>query len=206
MRKKLKISEKALSYSLFFGLLCAVFLSFADFDASCEDIRGNVLRLHIIANSDSIEDQNLKLKIKDEILSHSPELFGECENLENAIQSTKLNLKKIESVANEVIKENGFSYTAKARVGDSFFETREYDTFTLPAGTYKSLIIDIGKGEGKNWWCVIFPEICLPSASKISLSKTVGEDGVGIAEAPNRYILRFKVVEIYEEIKNLFKR
>ena len=205
MRKKFKISEKALSFSLFFGLLCAVFLSFADFDASCEDIRGNVLRLHIIANSDSKEDQNLKLKIRDKILEESPQLFNDAENLETAIQNTTLNLKKIEDTANSVIKENGFSYTAKARIGDSFFETREYDTFTLPAGTYKSLIIDIGKGEGKNWWCVIFPEICLPSAGEISLSKTVGKDGVCIAETPNRYILRFKVIEIYEEIKNLFK-
>lgn len=204
MIKKLKISEKAFTYALFFGLLCAVFLSFTDFNASCEDIRKNVLRLHIIANSDSQEDQELKLKIRDKLLEESPQLFDGAQNLETAIQQANLNLKKIEDTANSVIKENGFSYTAKARIGNSFFETREYDDFTLPAGTYKSLIIDIGKGDGKNWWCVIFPEICLPSASDIGLSKTVGEDGVRIAQTPNRYILRFKIVEVYEKIKNSF--
>lgn len=205
MIKKFKISEKAFTFALFFGLLCAVFLSFADFDASCEDIRKNVLRLHIIANSDSSEDQELKLKIRDRILEESENLFEGSDSLGDAIQKTDMNLGRIEDIANAVIRENGFSYEVSARIGDSFFETREYDDFTLPAGTYKSLIIDIGKSEGKNWWCVIFPEICLPSASDIGLSKTVGEDGVDIAEKPNRYILRFKVVELYEEIKNLFK-
>ena len=205
MIKKFKISEKAFTFALFFGHLCAVFTSFADFDASCEDILKNVLRIHIIANSDSSEDQELKLKIRDRILEESENLFEGSDSLGDAIQKTDMNLGRIEDIANAVIKENGFSYKASARIGDSFFETREYDDFTLPAGTYKSLIIDIGKSEGKNWWCVIFPEICLPSASDIGLSKTVGEDGVDIAEKPNRYILRFKVVELYEEIKNLFK-
>lgn len=206
MIKKIKISQKAFTAALFFGLLSAVFLSFTDFNASCEDIRQNVLRLHIIANSDSAADQSLKLKIRDKILECSPDIFEQTTDLDTAIFNTQEKLETIEEIANKIIKENGFSYKAKARIGDSYFETREYDTFTLPAGTYKSLIIDVGKAQGKNWWCVIFPEICLPAASDISLSKTVSTKGVHIAENSNRYILRFKSVEIYEEIKNLFKR
>lgn len=203
---KFKISGKALTAALFFGMLCAVFLSFTDFNASCEDIRQNVLRLHIIANSDNTPDQALKLKIRDSILESSPDLFGGAEDLSSAVTAAEDKLEEIEAIANKVILENGFSYSAKARIGDSFFETRVYDDFTLPAGYYKSLIIDVGKAQGKNWWCVIFPEICLPAASDDGLSKTVSSDGVRIAENPNRYILRFRTVEIYEEIKNLFKR
>ena len=204
MFNEIKKSGRILTMALFFGLLSAVFLSFGSFNASCEEIRQNVLRLHIIANSDSKEDQELKLKIRDKILSESKEIFEESQNLEMAIQNANVNLGKIEEIANAVIKEEGFSYKATARIGDSFFETREYDDFTLPAGTYKSLIIDVGKGNGKNWWCVIFPEICLPASGEVSLAKTVGQGGVDIAESPNRYILRFKIVEVYEKIKNLF--
>lgn len=206
MFKNSKISANALRFSLFFGLLCAVFLSFSSFNADCEELRQNVLRLHIIANSDSEADQALKLKIRDRILENSGDIFSESTTLEDAILVAEDKLPEFEKIANEVIAEDGFSYSAAAEIGDSFFETRVYDDFTLPAGTYKSLIIRVGKAEGKNWWCVIFPEICLPAAADTSLSKTVNENGVEIAENSDRYILRFKTVEIYEEIKNLFKR
>ncbi len=204
MFKKLKISSKALTFSVFFGLLCAVFLSFSVFNADCEEIRQNVLRLHIIANSDSKADQSLKIEIRDEILKKSGNIFEGVTSLEDATLQTKNKIDDFSDIANRVIKENGFSYKAKAYLGKRYFETRKYEKFTLPAGVYDSLIIELGKGEGKNWWCVIFPEVCLPSASDIGLSKTVNEGSVDIAENADRYILRFKVVEIYEKIKNLF--
>lgn len=204
MLKKLKITSKAFNMALFFGLMCAVFLSFADFNASCEDLRTNVLRLHIIANSDSESDQQLKLKIRDAILSESGDLFSGVKDTENAIKIAKENLELYCDIANKVIAENGFSYKAKAYIGDSYFETREYEDFTLPAGYYKSLIISVGEAKGKNWWCVIFPEVCIPAASG-ELSDTVTDKATEIAEQPNRYIMRFKAVEIYENIKKLFK-
>lgn len=206
MFNEIKKSGRIFTLALFFGLLSAVFLSFGSFNASCEEIRQNVLRLHIIANSDSTEDQNLKLQIRDAILENSEEIFEKAESLDSAIAMAEKKLPEIEKIANDVIKEKGFSYKADAHIGKSFFETRDYDGITLPAGVYESLIIDVGKGSGKNWWCVIFPEICIPSATKTGLSKTVSEDSVRISENSNRYILRFKTVEIYEEIKNLFKR
>ena len=205
MSKKFKISAKRLRVSLLLGLICAIFMSLTSFNASCDDLRQNVLRLHIIANSNSKADQALKLKIRDRILKESGDIFGLCENVEQAVAVTENQLERFREIANEVISQEKFGYSALAKVEDRYFETRVYDEFTLPAGSYKSLVIKLGKGEGKNWWCVIFPEICLPAATDEGLEKTVSDGSVCIAENPNRYILRFKVVEIYEDIKNWFK-
>ena len=157
MKEKLKFSKKALQWAIIFGFLCSVFLSFADFNASCEDLRQNILRLHIIANSDSREDQALKIKIRDRILEASDSLFENNTDLDSALATAKNNLPLYEEIANQVIEENGFNYRAAAKIDKAFFETRVYDDFTLPGGNYESLIIDIGAAEGKNWWCVIFP-------------------------------------------------
>lgn len=205
MNKKFS-SKTVLRLALFCGLLCAIFVSFAQFNAACDDLRTNVLRLHIIANSDSEPDQELKLKIRDKLLEDSGELFEESEDINSAVLKAEGSIEKIEQTANEVIKANGFLYSAKAEVADSYFETREYDDFTLPAGTYKSLIITLGEGEGKNWWCVVFPEICLPAATDRELGDVTRRQSAYIAENPSRYKIAFKSVEIYEDIKKLFKR
>lgn len=204
MLKKFKITSRAFNMALFFGLMCAVFLSFADFNASCEDLRTNVLRLHIIANSNSKSDQELKLKIRDSILKESGDLFEGIYDADAAVLRAEENLELYCGIANRVIAENGFSYKAKTYIGDSYFETREYEDFTLPAGYYKSLIVSVGEAKGKNWWCVIFPEVCIPAAAG-NLSDTVKAQSAEIAEQPERYIMRFKAVEIYENIKKLFK-
>ncbi len=200
------LSKNAFRLALICGLLSAVFVSFAQFNAACDDLRTNVLRLHIIANSDSKEDQNLKLKIRDKILEESGSLFEDSTDIEGAVLDAEASIEEIAAMANSVIEENGFSYEAKAKVGDSYFETREYDDFTLPAGTYKSLIVTLGEGKGKNWWCVVFPEICLPCARDVSLSDVANEKSAEIAENPKRYKIAFKSVEIYEDIKNFFKK
>lgn len=200
-----KISIKILNISLFFALISGMFLSLANFNASCDELRHNVLRLHIIANSNSQSDQQLKLKIRDEILSQSGEIFNNANSIEDAVYVANERVNEFCEIANRVIDENGFSYNAVALIGDSYFETRVYDDFTLPAGTYKSLIIKVGKAEGKNWWCVIFPEICIPTAQKGDLTDTVSKESAEIAKSPKRYVMRFKAVEIFEDIKKLIK-
>ncbi len=200
MFKKFKISFRTFNVSLLCGLLCAVFMSLASFDASCEDLRTNVLRLHIIANSDSAADQNLKLKIRDQILAESGNLFDGITDTDEAVLRAEQNLALYRDIADRVIAENGFSYKSEVFLGESYFETRVYDDFTLPAGYYKSLIVKVGEAKGKNWWCVIFPQMCIPAA-KADLSLTVEEKSKEIAEQQNRYIMRFKIVEIYEKIK-----
>lgn len=196
--------KKRIKLSMLFGLIFAMLLSMTQFSALCEDLRQNVLRLHIIANSDSQADQELKLKIRDRILKETGEMFSGARDLATAEALTEQNLKHIEQIAESVIKENGFSYKAKASLGDCFFETRHYDTFSLPAGTYRSLIIELGKGEGKNWWCVVFPAVCVPAAADSNLRDSVSDNSAEIAEQSNKYIVKFKAVEIYEKLKKLF--
>jgi len=200
----MNIKRKNIELSILFGLIFAILLSFARFDAACSDIRENVVRLHIIANSDSKADQELKLKIRDEILKLNGDIFENTENYEEALLITEKNLPLFEETANRIIRENGFSYRAVASIGDTYFETREYETFTLPAGTYKSLNIKLGNAEGKNWWCVVFPAVCIPAAADRDLSKSVNDEGVKITSNPQKYVMKFKAVEIFEDIKKFF--
>lgn len=202
-----KLNRKNIEIAVCLALISSIILSFAHFDAACEDLRKSVLRLHIIANSDTAADQQVKLKIRDEILKNSKTLFKDCEDLDSAILSAKTNIEDINEIANRVLLENGFSYTAKARIGDSYFETREYDDFTLPAGTYKSLIVDLGEAEGKNWWCVVFPKVCVgASDDKDSLSESAAEESTKIAESKQEYKVKFKIVEWYESFKKKLKK
>ncbi|MBO5211596.1 MAG: stage II sporulation protein R [Clostridia bacterium] len=197
--------KRKIHLSVCFGLICAVLCSMSHFSAACDDLRQNVLRLHIIANSDSEADQQLKLKIRDEILAKNDGLFENAQNLQDAENTVCSNLAFFEEIANDVIAENGFNYTATASFGVSEFSTRYYDDFTLPAGDYKSLIITLGEAKGKNWWCVVYPTICIPAA-KGELSDTVNDESAQIAKGGKRFVMRFKTVEIYEKIKNFINR
>ena len=198
--------KKRIELSVAFGLICALLLSVSHFNAACDDLRQNVLRLHIIANSDSDADQSLKLKIRDEILKETGDLFLNCNDLENAEKTVKENLNSFSDIANRVIEKNGFNYTATASFGKSDFSTRYYDDFTLPAGEYNSLIITLGEGGGKNWWCVVYPTVCISAATKGDLKDTVKAESAQIAKGGKRYVMRFKTVEIYEKIKNYINR
>ena len=200
-----KISFKIFNVALCFGLISAIFLSLAVFDARCEDLRKNVLRLHIIANSDNADDQNLKLEIRDEILSQSTDLFDTATDITSAKIIAEQRLSEFKEIAEQVISDNGFDYTVSVKLDKSFFETRVYDDFTLPAGIYDSLLITIGEGKGKNWWCVIFPEICVSAASKGDLTDTVSNESANVAKSQKKYKAEFKIVEVYQKIKKLIK-
>ena len=191
--------------ALFTGLLFAVFMSFARFDAACDDLRQNVLRLHIIANSNSEADQAVKLLVRDRILSETTDIFSGAAGLADAEKKAAERIGDIAEYASETLEENGFGYGATAEIGNSYFETREYETFTLPAGNYRSLIIRLGKAEGKNWWCVVFPAVCIPAAApEAELSDSTSRTSAEIAEHPQKYIMRFKAVEIFEDFKKHF--
>lgn len=159
MKKVLITVILALGAAVFTGLGC--FLTFAE---SCEAVSGEVLRLHIPANSDGGADQKIKLRLRDYILAEFSDELSGCENLEEAEKRTQELLPEIERKSNEFLDENGFSYGAKAELVTMDFTTREYDKLILPAGKYRALRITLGSGNGHNWWCVIFPQLCLPSA------------------------------------------
>ena len=190
--------------AVLFGLVFSVLISLAGFESGCDDLRKNVLRLHIIANSDSDYDQAVKLKVRDKILSLSGNAFDNCTDLKDAESTVSGKLRDYESAARGVLAENGFNYGAKAELKEDWFDIREYDDFTLPAGNYRSLTVTLGEGKGHNWWCVIYPSVCLGSSSK-ALSKSVGKKGCRIATAPKKYVYRFKIAEIYQKIKRKFR-
>ncbi len=194
------IDMKKISIALIIGMVCTLLFSGEiTFSKSYKSLQENILRLHILANSDSEEDQNLKLKVRDEILKHSEELFGQSENIEDAEKNVTENLAKIESIADKVIKENGFTYDVKAEiVEDMEFDEKVYDEITMPYGFYDALRITIGNAEGHNWWCVMYPPLCLPVEGVTG--EYFSEAEQDILYQPEKYEIRFKCVEIFNEI------
>ncbi len=129
-------------------------------EVTSQDLQESVLRLHIRANSNSDEDQALKIKVRDAILEEfRPELTS-AKTKEELIETIEANHDRVIETAEEVIKANGYDYEVRANVGETYLETKQYGDVYLPAGTYDALVIEIGSGEGNNWWCVLFPPLC----------------------------------------------
>lgn len=164
-----------------------------------EDISEKVFRLHILANSDSMEDQELKLKVRNKILDLSNSIYENCTSVEDAISVSKYNIKLITQTAQNVIAFYGYEYEAKSYVVKEFFNTRVYDNFTLPAGYYNTLKITIGEGKGHNWWCVMYPSVCVTGCIDDFDSDLTYNERKMIENS--NYVYRFKVVEIYQKIK-----
>lgn len=172
------------------------------FIEASESISDEVFRLHILANSNSEADQQLKLKVRDEILIAGEGLFKGCNSVDEAIKVCSENLDFFEQAAQKCIAENGAAYTVRATVDKEYFNTREYEKITLPSGIYNALKIEIGEAKGKNWWCVMFPAICLPSVSEDEINEVLSEEEIKLINSNNKYEIRFKIVEIYEKIKS----
>lgn len=196
--KKIHIAECSIAIALVISILS----SFFGFAAECNNVRSEVVRLHILANSDSEEDQTVKLKVRDALLGSGEKLFSGETDRENAERILNENRENIIKIINNVLKENGFDYKGNMYLVEEYFETREYDGFVMPAGEYKALKIILGEGKGHNWWCVMFPPLCIPSASqKTNTEIILGENGAEIISSPVKYEMRFKIVEIIEELK-----
>ena len=147
--------------ALIFGLLLAVILSMAaGFDNRCEAVRENVLRLHILANSDSEEDQALKLRVRDAILRETAEDFAKSESQIETMARAEELLPKMKAVAEEALAQAGSTDAVRVALVNMYFETREYDGAILPAGYYDAVRIELGAAEGHNWWCVLYPNMC----------------------------------------------
>ncbi|MDR1364750.1 MAG: stage II sporulation protein R [Oscillospiraceae bacterium] len=195
---KLSVLEK----SILVGFIFSIMVSFVNFAGNCENISKKFLRFHIIANSDSIQDQELKLKVKDKIQTFFSKY--NWKNLEEASTCICKNNYLIESVAKDEINNNGYKYLVKANFeNNALFNTRYYDDIVLPAGRYHSLKLIIGKGEGKNFFCVLFPHMCVPASQKLEsrniLEKTLDSNEIEIIENNKVYYeVKFKVLEVFE--------
>ncbi|MGI5893994.1 MAG: stage II sporulation protein R [Candidatus Merdivicinus sp.] len=171
--------------------------SFSSFHEECRNLQEDVLRLHILANSDSEQDQAVKLKVRDALLAQTGTLFNHAENRSDAEEAARANLQNVEKIADEVLQSEGVSYKANARVTELFFDTRVYENFTMPAGRYQALQITLGNGEGHNWWCVLYPPLCVGAASEIEEEMQTFSSGERqILEAEPKYEVRFYFMEL----------
>ena len=164
-----------------------------------------VVRLHVLANSDGEEDQALKLLVRDRVLARATELLTRAADRAEAEALLREELPELEALAVRELRANGCAYPVTAELTDTEFPTREYDGFTLPAGEYLALRVVIGEGAGRNWWCVVFPPLCTAASADVpaaALAAGLTEDQVGlITEEDRGYVLRFKTVEWWEQIR-----
>ncbi len=168
------------------------------FAKDCDDIRGNTLRLHIMANSDSEYDQKVKLHIKDFVLEKYGEELGKSENLILAKLNTKSILNNIQDDIDKELFRIKAPYKSDCKIVNMYFNTRYYDNFTMAAGMYDALRVNLGEGTGKNWWCVMYPPLCLGT----SLDKYSDEEEKIIQTSGEyNFIPKFAVVELWENLK-----
>ncbi len=196
------MKTRILEFSVFAALFICI-ISSLSFDRDCEDIRQNLLRLHVIASGDTQKEQELKLKVRDAVLTAGADVFSENDGLCEALSKAEENLSLLQKTAENAVKENGYTYPVKLEVTDCYFPTRVYENITLPAGKYNAVRVIIGEGEGKNWWCVMFPPMCLPSAkeNEVELSDVLNEKSMNIVENGKKYEVRLWIVEKWYELK-----
>ena len=167
------------------------------------EIYENVLRLHVIANSDSEEDQALKLKVRDRVLEDTQELFSGIKSKAEAQSILQTELERIEAIAKSTVEEAGYSHSVTVKLGEEEYPTKNYESCCFPAGEYLSLQIKIGDAEGQNWWCVLFPPMCVGAASDSDAFAEVGLTGeqynvITQTDSP-KYKVRFKLLETFEK-------
>ena len=175
-----------------------------------EKLEEDLIRLHVVANSDSAEDQQLKLQVRDAITAKLETVMSQLPDMEAAKTYLQENLPELERVANETLKAAGDSCRALVTLAREKFPTREYDTFTLPAGIYESLRVTIGSGEGKNWWCVVFPSLCVSATSDAfedtAVSAGFSDRLAGTLTKKPEYRVRFFVLDCLGWMENWFYR
>lgn len=192
---------KKIRLAVFFGFVLTVCFSSSiiSFNNSVDEIRNSVFRLHILANSDSAEDQQLKLQVRDEILRLSDELFA-GKTLEESVTTASDSLEIIEKAAENVLAENGYDYDVFCEIAPTEFGDRDYGDFTMPAGEYTALCVYIGNAQGHNWWCVMYPPLCVGTAEQ-KVESYFEKDEADILTNHEKYEIRFKCVEIFSGIK-----
>lgn len=189
------------------GLVLTMVFQFCGFAADCAVIRDQVLRVHILAHSDSEQDQQLKLLVRDAVVEAGVGLLDGVSDPETARQILEQALPSLKAVAQRCVYDNGYTYPVEGEVVNMYFTTRSYEEGTFPAGYYEAVRFTIGDGEGKNWWCVLYPPLCVSAATdKDTLSQVLDEDQTALVEQGQPYEIRFKVVEWVEGLLAWLRR
>lgn len=164
-----------------------------------------MIRLHVIANSDSDADQALKLEVRDRVLDFTTTVLQRSADMEDAQVRLREELTRIEDIAQREIAAQGYDYPVTAQLASTEFPLKEYDGFSLPAGEYMALRLVIGEGEGQNWWCVVYPPLCTAAATdmpRTAVAAGLTDDDVSlITEEDAGYVLRFRSVELWEQLR-----
>ena len=197
---KLKFFEIALLIGL------AVFLTSGALALRTQDeLADKVVRLHVLANSDSEEDQALKLRVRDAVLEQATAMLEQSADRREAESRLRGQLLELERIAAKEIAAEGYDYPVTVNLENTDFPTKEYDGFTLPAGEYLALRVIIGEGKGQNWWCVVFPPLCTAASADVpasALAAGFSEEEVSLITEENQgYVLKFKAVEWWETLK-----
>lgn len=171
------------------------------------DLANNVFRLHVIANSDSTEDQNLKYMIRDNLLKYMNEICKDCSSKDEAIKIVEENKNSFKQIALDTIKSNGYSYDVNINIGNFEFPTKTYGDISLPAGYYDALRVEIGEAKGQNWWCVMFPPLCfvdissgvVPEESKEIMQDNLSEEEFALVSSNfnSEIQFKFKLLEFF---------
>lgn len=182
------------------GAVVCLFVQLCGFAGNSEGIRERVVRLHVLAHSDSEEEQALKLKVRDAVAQEAAVLVGNETQRETVLACLRDNLPQLQETAQRCVNEAGAAHEVKAELTAMYFTTREYDSGTYPAGVYDALRITIGDGAGRNWWCVLYPPLCVAAASEAPTAEEVLTEGqLAVVNTP-KYAVRFKLVEWWERL------
>ena len=183
------------------AIVLGMVMNVVGFASDCADVRRDVLRLHVVGASDSQFDQSLKLKVRDAVLKKGGTIFEGTVTADKAEKIITPRIAELKAAAEAVLLENGCDYTVDISVGEEFFTTRCYEDFTMPAGVYTAVRVNIGTAQGKNWWCVMFPPLCLPAAFA-DADAFFDDNEMKVITASPEYEPRFKIIEIIETVKN----
>lgn len=191
---------KRIEWALLLALAAGILLCAGTLEVTCDGIRDNVLRLHVLANSDDPADQQLKLKVRDRLLEAGGDLFADAGSRDEALSVVQSHLDLFREEAQNAVIEAGYAYDVAVSLENVYFTTRRYGDITLPAGEYMAVRVRIGAGKGHNWWCVMFPPLCVPAASEEGARlEDVLDDGQLSLIQGNGGEMRFWCVEKAEE-------
>ena len=179
-------------------------------DASA--VRQGVVRFHVVARSDSAEDQALKLKVRDGVFSLLKGLYADCGGQEEALGVARENQSLLQGEAERILKENGCEESVAVEVGDRFFPTKTYGSLSFPAGNYKAVSIRIGEAKGENFWCVLYPALCIAPAvaearAEAEMIPVVGEEPTAfLQKSTQKQQIKFLLVEWFEKLIEKFTK
>ena len=207
--KKITKKLKRILLLIILLLLYITISAFSYANAVCLEIADSVFRLHVIANSDSENDQNLKYIVRDEILKYINSISSDTKSKNEVIKLAKKNINYIQELAQETVYKQGFNYDVNVTIGNFAFPTKTYGDITFPPGYYDALKIEIGEASGQNWWCVMFPPLCfvdvssgiVPEESKELMKDNLSEEEYSlISENTDGVQFKFKLVEVLQNL------